>query len=265
MKNELFISDYLKPLGRFGSAGKVHSIFDHSFNIQVDQQLIHVSQYHQYLSSYGIGLSPQLFEALHKMIRVGDWVKVRNDYLSFYSRAGIQTIDLAFAHWISLQVKGISFTCAQCAILKEQLQQSALKMKIGLMIDHRTQYVIDEMHKENPNWKQIVGYLSGRGIGLTPSGDDILTGYALILSVIDAPKCSGLFDEMKKIKNTTIISRAYFETAILGYVHSLVYQLLISVRDARKEIIKKNLHMLLNVGHSSGADLAFGMYIALSR
>ncbi|EGT2099615.1 DUF2877 domain-containing protein, partial [Listeria monocytogenes] len=54
MNNQLVISDYIFPIHQYGKMGTIHSVFERSFNLKVQDQLINVANFHNYLSSFGM-------------------------------------------------------------------------------------------------------------------------------------------------------------------------------------------------------------------
>ncbi len=49
---------------------KIHSVFDRSFNLKVGDRLVNVANYAGYLSSFGIYLPDNLFQAITALISV---------------------------------------------------------------------------------------------------------------------------------------------------------------------------------------------------
>ncbi len=109
LTEKIKISDYLDPLRRFGRNGRVHSVFDRSFNVMIGQQLVNINNYHNYLTGFGIFLPDALFEQVLPLIEVGNRVQVREHGLTFYSTKGTFSL--------SLEEKRIGFAAGEGAIL----------------------------------------------------------------------------------------------------------------------------------------------------
>ncbi|TKP91752.1 DUF2877 domain-containing protein, partial [Enterococcus faecalis] len=62
MINKLVISDYIFPINQYGKMGTIHSVFERSFNLKVQDQFINVANFHKYLSSFGMFLPDQLLQ-----------------------------------------------------------------------------------------------------------------------------------------------------------------------------------------------------------
>ncbi len=108
--------------------------------------------------------------------------------------------------------------------------------------------------------------LVGVGAGLTPGGDDVLagalaglhaTGHTDIASVIGlacGPRLSG----------TTPISAELARLAIAGHASLEVLAVLRALRVGSPGALRSAATRLLAVGHTSGADLAFGLVAGLT-
>jgi hypothetical protein len=49
--------------------GKIHSVFERSFNVQVNNQLININNYRSYLAAFGMYLPEEQFQADHALCR----------------------------------------------------------------------------------------------------------------------------------------------------------------------------------------------------
>ena len=91
--------------------------------------------------------------------------------------------------------------------------------------------------------------LSGLGPGLTPAGDDALAGILLLAgepSLVDGAR-------------TNDIARAFLGWAARGQSIEPVHRFLVAVARADRDGAAAALRTLLRFGHSSGADLAYGL------
>ena len=94
--------------------------------------------------------------------------------------------------------------------------------------------------------------MTGRGKGLTPAGDDILLGYALIEYL-----------HKKSIKliygnYTTDISKQYFDAFNRGYVNEYMFDLF--SKDVEEAVLN-----ITKIGHTSGYDLLFGIFLGIKK
>ena len=108
--------------------------------------------------------------------------------------------------------------------------------------------------------------LAGLGIGLTPSGDDMLTGcLAALLYCLGAedPRVKGLRDAMGRLfDRTTFISGRMLEAACEGRVRSSLRETLEALCSEGGGKLKAALKAVLAVGASSGYDMLRGVHIA---
>lgn len=263
LTEKMIASDYLFPIQRFGSMGKIHSVFERSFNVQVNNQLININNYRSYLAAFGMYLPEEQFQQIMPYVEVGNLVKIRNRELMFYSTKGIKRLSLAEVTFVSLQVKEFYFTATEQAKLKAVLLKQNLIEKIGLPLEKQAVEIFAMMKQPTPVWQQIIPYLIGRGKGLTPSGDDILVAYQAMLYAFNQPEAEHLATALKKQSlSTTDVSKAYIATATKGFVNSLIYQLLSDLKKQEQQI-EKDVKAVMKIGHSSGIDLCFGMLLAL--
>jgi hypothetical protein len=262
LTEKMIASDYLFPIQRFGSMGKIHSVFERSFNVQVNNQLININNYRSYLAAFGMYLPEEQFQQIMPYVEVGNLVKIRNRELMFYSTKGIKRLSLAEVTFVSLQVKEFSFTATEQAKLKAVLLKQNLIEKIGLPLEKQAIEIFAMMKQPTPVWQQIIPYLIGRGKGLTPSGDDLLVAYQAMLYAFDQPEAEKLATALKQPLSTTDVSKAYIATSIKGFVNSLIYQLLNDLKKNEHQI-EKDVKAVMRIGHSSGIDLCFGMLLAL--
>jgi hypothetical protein len=111
----------------------------------------------------------------------------------------------------------------------------------------------------------------GAGGGLTPSGDDVLTGFFLYHVRYDqALEKPRLFvhewcTEMVKLafQKTTTISANRLEAAAAGMSEEIFLRLIDALFDPSIQLPDDNFDMLLNFGHSSGVDTLMGIYFGI--
>nr|WP_260408059.1 DUF2877 domain-containing protein [Planomonospora venezuelensis] len=114
--------------------------------------------------------------------------------------------------------------------------------------------------------------LVGLGPGLTPSGDDVLAGLLVALRHLGAAAGAGravwladwlaaavTFDARSR---TTPISATLLHCAARGEASGEVLAVLRAL--AGRQSLEPALYRLLQLGHTSGADLAWGLRIGLS-
>lgn len=105
--------------------------------------------------------------------------------------------------------------------------------------------------------------LVGRGQGLTPSGDDVVCG---ALAAAHAWSSQRRVDALWSatvggLAGTTDLSAQFLRSAYGGHVSGELRALLLALSAGRWQA---ELDELLRVGHTSGADLAHGVFLLLS-
>ncbi|MBP1047047.1 DUF2877 domain-containing protein [Enterococcus sp. BWM-S5] len=272
MMTKIRISEGIFPIDRFGKMGKVHSVFQHSFNIKVSGQLINISSYPDYLSGFGIYIPDFLFQEVYPYIQQGNIVKIVNEELSVYSLTGVRSISLSEVEVVSLNITCFTIQQTQLSQLTKMLEACHLEKTIGLEYDSKAMEVFGWLrHAEgmcsSADWQEVLTYLIGRGKGLTPSGDDILTAYLSILYLVGDPQAEVLASALTNHElSTTDISNAYIISSIHGYVNSLVYQLFLDLQNQESiEVLESAVERIREIGHSSGTDLCFGLLLGLQK
>ena len=107
----------------------------------------------------------------------------------------------------------------------------------------------------------------GRGGGLTPSGDDWLSGFLLYFARTDL--VSAFIRELGQsltamaFKSTTKISANRIEAACLGWSEALFLEVIDSLLVSDAGISDLTIEHLINFGHSSGVDTCVGVGAAV--
>lgn len=269
LENKIIMSSAIFPIDKFGAIGKVHSVFAHSFNIAAGRQMINAADNSSCLSSFGLSLPAPWFQKVRSVISQGDVVKLRRDQLIFYSRKGIRKIGLKDAELLNLKVEALKAEKTQLTAFKASLEKRQLEKKIGLPITSEALLAFRTLTAGGTAFEQerTVTYLIGRGKGLTPSGDDVLLGYLFILKIFDVYGADRLALLLKKCElSTTDISIAYMNSSIQGVVNAPVFQLFQDLKDGREEErLDADIKRIMEIGHTSGADICFGMLLGVRR
>lgn len=114
-------------------------------------------------------------------------------------------------------------------------------------------------HADLPIAKQVATNLAGLGIGLTPSGDDIIMGALYATWIIHPPEiASVLGNEVAETASalTTSLSAAWLRSAGRGEAGSLWHQFFDAMLMGGD--IQSKIKNILAVGHTSGADALTG-------
>lgn len=113
-------------------------------------------------------------------------------------------------------------------------------------------------HGMMPDWRWLIGC----GPGLTPSGDDMLTGMLAVLYAAGFSVRLGHFlppaDQLAQL--TTSVSCSYLNSARMGEFSIPVLKVMRRLQSGRDP--QPAIQRLLAVGHTSGADTLLGIAIA---
>lgn len=253
--------------------GKVHTIFDNSLNIQFPVGLVHIGQTGMALSPFGCLIEPKDFQRIHALSQLGDVVRFKQGQLFLYTQDEVIKIALNQFEAIDLTIPKIELSAQDLKgnLLYLLLEEAffSLSIETGLPLNKIIKEGLQSLSE--PNIKdekltdeEIIRLLIGRGIGLTPSGDDILIGYTfarLLFQKADSwqLKLSSTLQETK----TTAISEAYFNALLHGSINENFLHLaqLFYERDRKK--ISNELQKLKQFGHTSGTDTLYGFALGL--
>ncbi len=107
----------------------------------------------------------------------------------------------------------------------------------------------------------------GRGMGLTPSGDDFLQGLLFTNEIV--PILGHVFnEELKKLISlgglTTDISINYYRCAFSKMYSSTLIELYDTIESGNPKEMRRCIYELLELGNTSGADILSGILTGIS-
>ncbi len=120
--------------------------------------------------------------------------------------------------------------------------------------------------RPSPNVVDIARALCGRGIGLTPSGDDMLAGWMAIGWLLHGPQpdflaaCQHIVAIARQ--QTHLLSQCWLECAANGYVAEPVGTLLHALTQEDEQQLTHSTQAVLAMGATSGYDLIQGILLA---
>lgn len=259
------ISEYLIPLERFGKIGKVHSCFDHSFNLAVGEQLINIGSYRDYLSSFGIFLPESLFMEVRPYAKIGNVVKLSNHMFRFYDSSGVFELSLMKRRTVALKTEPVRVEKENLLKVIRILEKEQLLKNIGLVPSEKEFEICDQLVNDaSPDWSAITTHLIGRGKGLTPSGDDLLVAYLFVMNILWQERAQKLASALDQTLSTTDVSSNYLKTCIEGYVSSPIYNLYtVMKQQPTSQSLETAIKQILQIGHTSGKDMGLGLLLGL--
>ncbi len=111
----------------------------------------------------------------------------------------------------------------------------------------------------------VAGRIGGVGPGLTPAGDDCLAGMLLVARIRGGEAAEPDLVAVAGSVDTNEVAAAFLVWAARGQSIEPVHRFLVSAAQGRSADAADALAALVRFGHSSGADLAFGLRLGLSR
>ncbi len=120
-----------------------------------------------------------------------------------------------------------------------------------------------------PEFAKHAEKIVGVGIGLTPSGDDFLSGVFAALYFYNTTFKKGFpVDNLKSLaeivgKRTSLFSATLMRAAAQGWVSDTISSWLVSLFQGESKRVKGLTREIVKIGHSSGADMLLGLVTAL--
>ncbi|MDR2998372.1 MAG: DUF2877 domain-containing protein, partial [Microbacterium sp.] len=109
--------------------------------------------------------------------------------------------------------------------------------------------------------------LIGLGEGLTPSGDDVLTGLALLAAqdgMLLGRSLPALSDAIHAgSARTGLLSATTMAHAATGHGRQSLHDLISALHDRDVAALRRSADHILQIGHTSGADILTGIRLAL--
>ena len=114
-------------------------------------------------------------------------------------------------------------------------------------------------HGSSEEVERYYRFIIGRGQGLTPTGDDILTGMLFIHFINPYIRNHNLIILKQLLRETltTLVSETFLKCAQKGLFSSKISVL-------QTEPTPDNIDRLIQVGSSSGKDTLYGVFVALT-
>lgn len=265
-----FLSLYLKDSLQMG---KIHTLFENSLNIEFPFGLVHVGQTGMPLSPFGCLIAPEDYHELFIQCQPGDLVRSKQGKLYFYTQKKVIKVDLGTFEEVDLSIPKLNLSAAELEdnLLYQVVAEVFFSLSIetglpltdtikkGLQILARPDSVNEQLTDET-----IIRLLIGRGIGLTPSGDDILIGYTFARVLFqEAAEWQKEVALALKEKKTTAISEAYFTALLNGYINENFLYLAQLFTEKDREKIEETINNLKQFGHTSGTDTLYGFALGL--
>ncbi|MGE8206642.1 DUF2877 domain-containing protein [Heyndrickxia sp. NPDC080065] len=274
--------------------GCVHSVFTNSFNLVFGESLVHVGALENGLAPFGIGLNQNDVQKLIGQIRNKQsvsWDKLSRKLVftegiilslnqveskshSFTKRRINQTNLMDNFHYVSNKflesdwLPGLAQTAEEKKSIVNFLLSKLLLSSDFQLLNEMNHLVKLVQGDQTVNPASVFNYWIGRGLGLTPSGDDVLTGVCAILSSLYGTQ--GTFQEQLKRyllvygrKRTTHIAYEYLLYATENKFHSHLIQMCNVMDHPLGSEFLKSLEEMKQIGHTSGTDTLLGILLGI--
>lgn len=292
MVDVLSASDYAAGRLQGDADGSVHSAFSSSFNVMLDGFLLHVGTEAAPLSCLGCTVDAEGMSHLLGQVEPGDRVHLRRGVLRVYSRATVSELALGAACVRPMAVEPVAPSALAGADerLSDALAACGLVERTGLpwpdcsaAVTSLARYSISllclQQGMEGAEIRRrceaaeramrgAVAFLVGRGLGLTPSGDDVLAGFGTALRFLygsaGLARCRPFFEAVAAAApgRTTAVAEAYLAAMVAGYANADYLDLLGAIASGDWGQVPSRLDPVLAVGHTSGADSLLGFAAA---
>ncbi|QFG00341.1 DUF2877 domain-containing protein [Psychrobacillus glaciei] len=153
-------------------------------------------------------------------------------------------------------------------IKSKSVNESPFEQEMSKMIQERKGLLTDELVKKQlhhavPHAVSLLGL----GPGLTPSGDDFLVGLFTSFHLKNSPfvNYQWFFEEIERAAKTATneISYIAIKKASVGKIRESIIALVNGLLEENEEHLILSLKKVLNIGSSSGTDIALGILTGL--
>ncbi|WP_339227088.1 DUF2877 domain-containing protein [Oceanobacillus sp. FSL K6-2867] len=290
------VSEIVLQILQNQSNGIVHSVFNNSFNLIFGDRMIHIGSVGNGVAPFGIGMehmNAQLFTKQTSANLPVQWdsynqlLIIANKHslsLKQALRTNHKLSEQAFntasiqrnLEWISSALRHQSWQTglAQTAEEKEFIIDYLLSKKMtdaNQSLFNKFDEVVFAMVNGQglDDVKKVFDYWIGRGLGLTPSGDDLLTGICASLSILHGTSNHFhllLRDYVKQygLQRTTQVGYEYLFYAAQHEYHSHLVQLCSALLTQQESELSTVLEEMRAIGHTSGTDTIIGVLLGMS-
>lgn len=248
----------------------VHSKYKNSFNIQDErkQQLVVITTTNYPFMPNGIYFESNDFTQLLATIETGELINWKQKCLHFSKNHLLLTHGKHYSSDVEIigdvveKSRESLFSYAN-SIVKETGSKHSLYQFLEEV--HPFKEAVDRLCCEDQlQQKAGLDFLLGRGLGLTPSGDDMIVGHLAARRLLNQESSiltNLLLTELSSEHAvTTDISKHYLLCALSGRFSEPVLKLIeaLTTNSSEKEI-EEIVKMVISVGHTSGVDLLAGL------
>ena len=268
MAGEGVVSTYVLSQELEGTCGNVHSTFRSSMNVQADGFLLHIGATTDSLSCLGIAIPENEIKTLLKWTRRGDLAFLSKGVLRIYSRAGATRIEYGDFKPVDTTVPPLGDGwCVD--VLRSAIAAIDFCGETGLPPSQDLAWALRDLScaalgaRGVESVRAAARFLVGRGLGLTPSGDDFLAGYGTALRARSLKDLLAGFSMDELSERTTDVSAAYLRAMAEGHANSAFIDLVRSLRVGDGDLCQGTVAEICSVGHTSGHDSLLGFVVGM--
>lgn len=260
-------AELYKKLQEKEVSGRIHSFFSNAVNIITEEdELITVLSRGRGMCPFSLLADAENFEGLS--IEAGDAVSF--DSASISTDSFLINLEQVSPRSLELPVfQTAPFGRMKIKHLKKLLKESIVEDPHKEVLQQHIKYFQRSLSGDYEILiRKSVQNLIGLGPGLTPAGDDFLSGFASTVAVLEKAgagdgKCGFMKDLSAAIREfsteTNIISRKYLEYAAEGRLSENQIELIKSVFMGDFAAVERSLESFRNFGATSGQWLAKGI------
>jgi len=236
----------------------VHSIFENTINLLTSKnEIISIIQKNRFILPRAIIIESTDFAALKKNLNLDDYIILTK---TAKTKILIKTDNIEILSDINLRRQKIFFSSYDLQFISKNCLENLELFNANLLyfFDNRNLIELLKFYKA-VDFFEISNYLIGRGQGLTPTGDDILTGMLYALKN-DFKKYLHLKKSVLSVLHkTNIFSQNILIYAMKDYYNEFIEKLYLAAATKKFDDCIK---LAKRYGHTSGFDILIGLTLA---
>lgn len=265
--NELMIHDkFLERLQEGNFRGTVHSVFQKAINIMDEEGILYT------ILKKEMDKGPMALHVLEDdlsclNINVKDPV-TGDEHQLILGKVSISLKEMIPYGFLQREYRPSPFLASNIKKVRLQLEEmkdenpSPYGREVERLLNERLSHLKNAfMRDDEANILEASLKLIGLGPGLTPSGDDMILGILSVLNLKNTPheKYRYLYEQVIEhaYTQTNILSYFGLKRAYDGWIRQDITDFTIAMIE--KENIEKELEKILQIGSSSGQDIAYGI------
>ncbi|MFT4107540.1 MAG: DUF2877 domain-containing protein [Lacrimispora sp.] len=264
LSGQMAASELLETLNQCDTY-RVHSRFESGCNLVLPSSLCFIGNKNNALVPYGILLNEEdvpVFLAQVSPSRSFRWDGNRKVLYSDFAEICLKDTRI-YSSFIEKKAYPID---REGLSIFERLIDRELPTGFGesigsFLMTKEVEELYQAFKKPREEAEKIIKKWIGRGMGLTPSGDDFLMGLLFIdriYPILGSPFLSGL-KALTDHGYTTDISEHYYRCALGGRFHDAVVGLLNALVQKDSLLIGRYIDEIKRIGSTSGCDMICGM------